>query len=130
MKKSILIIGIIIFLALMLLCLTGCGSNNNSVVTDNNENVEKDNSQETEQKTFKVGNYTVKYGWYTDGNVSKIKIMEDGTLNYGGKDYNYTIESDCINVENKMYLKVTDNNCFDQIVNGNVMTSYTYSKYN
>ena len=138
MKKNLLSLGAAIILILLLVCLTGCENENlttnETIETEQLENEQEEIKQNKEENAegnaLKVGNYTVKYGWYSDGNVSNIKINEDGTLHRGGIDYSYTVEGDCINVENKMELRVTDNNCFDQVVNGNVMTSYTYSELN
>ena len=140
MKKKILNIVSAIVLMIMLICLTGCASNdtnenlvaNESIETGQSENEQEaivQNEENKEVNTFKVGNYTLKYGRYSDGNVMVVNIKEDGTLYLNAIEQEYTIEGDTIKLKN-LDLKVTSNEGFDHVVDGKVLTSYTYSELN
>lgn len=141
MKKKLLSLVAVIVLIMLLVFLTGCTNNDtnknsitNSIteteqIQDEQEGLEKDSEKSKEGKTFKVGNYTLKYGRYSDGNVMVVNIKEDGTLYLNAVEQEYTIEGDTIKLKN-VDLKVTSNEGFDHIVNGKVLTSYTYSELN
>lgn len=140
MKKKILSFITILTLIIMLFVLTGCANNDNNENSTTNESVEteqseneqeeiKPNEEEAEVNTFQVGNYTLKYGRYSDGNVMVVNIKEDGTLYLNAVEQEYTIEGDSIKLKN-LDLKVTSNEGFDHVVDGKVLTSYTYSELN
>lgn len=141
MKKKILSFITILTLIIMLICLTGCANNdtnentltNESVETEQSENeqeeIKQNEEENTEGNTFQVGNYTLKYGRYSDGNVMVVNIKEDGTLYLNAVEQEYTIEGDSIKLKN-LDLKVTSNEGFDHVVDGKVLTSYTYSELN
>lgn len=140
MKKNLLSLGAVIILIVLLVCLTGCANNdtnenlttNESIETEQLENEQeeiKQNDVDTEVNTFQVGNYTLKYGRYSDGNVMVVNIKEDGTLYLNAVEQEYTIEGDSIRLKN-LDLKVTSNEGFDHVVDGKVLTSYTYSELN
>ena len=140
MKKKILNIVSAILLIIMLFVLTGCANNDNNENSTTNESVEteqseneqkeiKQNEEEAEVNTFQVGNYTLKYGRYSDGNVMVVNIKEDGTLYLNAVEQEYTIEGDSIKLKN-LDLVVTSNEGFDHVVDGKVLTSYTYSELN
>lgn len=141
MKKNLLSLVAVIVWIMLLVFLTGCANNDtnknsitNSIteteqIQDEQEGLEKDSEKSKAGKTFKVGNYTLKYGRYSDGNVMVVNIKEDGTLYLNAVEQEYTIEGDTIKLKN-IDLKVTSNEGFDHIVNGKVLTSYTYSELN
>lgn len=141
MKKKLLSLVAVIVCIMLLVFLTGCANNDtnknsitNSIteteqIQDEQEGLEKDSEKSKAGKTFKVGNYTLKYGRYSDGNVMVVNIKEDGTLYLNAVEQEYTIEGDTIKLKN-IDLKVTSNEGFDHIVNGKVLTSYTYSELN
>lgn len=140
MKKKILSFITILTLIIMLFVLTGCANNDNNENLTTNESVEteqseneqeeiKQNEEDVEVNTFQVGNYTLKYGRYSDGNVMVVNIKEDGTLYLNAVEQEYTIEGDSIKLKN-LDLKVTSNEGFDHVVDGKVLTSYTYSELN
>lgn len=141
MKKNLLSLGVVIILITLLVCLTGCANNDTNETSTTNESIEteqiekeqeeteKNVEKNTEVNTFKVGNYTLKYGRYSDGNVMVVNIKEDGTLYLNAVAQEYTIEGDTIKLKN-LDLKVTSNEGFDHVVDGKVLTSYTYSELN
>lgn len=137
MKKKLLSLVAVIVLSMLLVFLTGCANNDTNKNSITNSITETEQIQDEQEglekskagKTFKVGNYTLKYGRYSDGNVMVVNIKEDGTLYLNAVEQEYTIEGDTIKLKN-IDLKVTSNEGFDHIVNGKVLTSYTYSELN
>ena len=131
MKKKVLSLGIVAILVTMLVLLTGCGNseNSNKNSEENNEQVNatsSDNNSESE-KGLTVGDYTIKYGYYKDNNVTVIKINEDGTLTRGGVEYTYTVENDQIITSLKGFTyRVTSDTTLVEVYKGNEQTTLNY----
>ena len=109
---SILLIGV------LFIGLTGCGKsteeNSNNYNITNTSSAKEDSKEQV--KTFKVGNYTLKYGYYKAGvtteGVGTLKLMEDGTCTYNAIDCTYTIDGNFINTTDTSETKSNGNVMF------------------
>ena len=100
MKKRLLSI---LLVCILVLGLTGCGESENNETNNIDKSTSQTGTSENEEKTFKVGSHTLKYGYYKAGvtteGVATLKLMEDGTCTLNAVDCTYTISDNLITVE-------------------------------
>ncbi len=118
MKRKLLII---LLIGVIVIGITGCEKNlaKNSSSSKNNSTADTNSTNENsneEVKTFNVGNYTLKYGYYKAGitteGVGTLKLMEDGTCTYNAIDCTYVIEGNIINTTDTSETKSNGNVMF------------------